>query len=188
MQDEQQNLQQPELILAADAETPQTPQAEEADVDKTPSLEEALRRAELNAQEHHDAWLRAKAEADNVRKRAQVDIANAHKYAIDNFSQALLPVKDALEAALATENASAESMKSGVELTLKQLTNVFERFNIVEINPLNQKFDPHKHQAITMIESSAEPNTVVQVMQKGYQLNERVIRPAMVAVSKAKDA
>ena len=157
-------------------------------IDKVPSLEEALRRAELTTQQHHDAWLRAKAEADNVRKRAQVDIANAHKYAIDNFSDALLPVKDALEAALATENASAESMKSGVELTLKQLTNVFERFNIVEINPLNQKFDPHKHQAITMIESSAEPNTVVQVMQKGYQLNERVIRPAMVAVSKAKDA
>ena len=180
MQDEPQ---QPESALGSEAEAPLTRQADT--VDKIPSLEEALRQAELTVQEHHDAWLRAKADADNVRKRAQVDIANAHKYAIDNFSDALLPVKDALEAALATENASAESRKSGVVLTLKQLANVFERFNIVEINPLNQNFDPHKHQAITTVESPVEPNTVIQVMQKGYQLNERVIRPAMVAVSKA---
>ena len=117
MQDEQQNAQQPELTINPQAESMVTESPEGATVDKTPSLEEALRRAELDAQEHHDAWLRAKAETENIRKRAQIDIANAHKYAIDSFSEALLPVKDALEAALATENASAESLKGGVELT-----------------------------------------------------------------------
>lgn len=188
MQDEKQNMQQPELTLQPDLGTAQAQPAEPAEIESTPGLEELLRRSELNAQEHHDAWLRAKAEADNIRKRAQVDIANAHKYAIDSFSQALLPVKDALEAALATDNVTVESMKNGVELTLKQLSGVFEKFNIVEINPLNQKFDPHKHQAITTVESVAAPNTVVQVLQKGYQLNERVVRPALVIVSKAKDA
>ena len=150
-----------------------------------PSLEALLKQAELAAQEHHDAWLRAKAEADNIRKRAQTDIANAHKYAIENFSSALLAVKDSLEAALATGNATVESLRSGVELTLKQLNSVFEKFNLAEINPMGQKFDPHRHQAISAVESDAEPNTVVQVLQKGYLLNDRVIRPAMVMVAKS---
>ncbi len=151
-----------------------------------PSLEELLRQAELAAQEHHDDWLRAKAETDNIRKRAQADIAGAHKYAIENFSSALLAVKDSLEAALATGDATTETLKSGVELTLKQLSSVFEKFNLSEINPAGQKFDPHRHQAINTVESDAEPNTVVQVFQKGYLLNDRVIRPAMVAVTKTK--
>ena len=151
-----------------------------------PSLEELLRQAELAAQEHHDAWLRAKAETDNIRKRAQADIAGAHKYAIENFSLALLAVRDSLEAALASSNATTETLISGVELTLKQLSSVFEKFNLTEINPVGQKFDPHRHQAINTVESDAEPNTVVQVFQKGYLLNDRVIRPAMVAVAKAK--
>ena len=151
-----------------------------------PSLEELLKHAELAAQEHHDAWLRAKAEVDNIRKRAQVDIANAHKYAVENFSTALLAVKDSLEAALAADTATHENLRSGVELTLKQLSSVFERFDLTEINPLGQKFDPHRHQAINTVESDAEPNTVVQVFQKGYLLNDRVVRPAMVAVTKAK--
>lgn len=149
-----------------------------------PSLEALLKQAELAAQEHHDAWLRAKAEADNIRRRAQVDIANAHKFAIENFSSALLAVKDSLEAALASDNATIDNLKSGVELTLKQLSSVFEKFNLAEINPMGQKFDPHRHQAISAIESDAEPNTVVQVLQKGYLLNDRVIRPAMVMVAK----
>jgi molecular chaperone GrpE len=151
-----------------------------------PGLAELLKKAELDAQEHHDAWLRAKADAENIRKRAQSDIASAHKYAIDNFSTALLPVKDSLEAALATGNATLENMRSGVELTLKQLNSVFEKFKIVEIDPAGQKFDPHQHQAINAVESDAEPNTVVQVFQKGYLLNDRVVRPAMVSVAKAK--
>ena len=148
------------------------------------SPEALLRQAEATAQEHHDAWLRAKADADNIRKRAQTDIANAHKYAIENFSTELLAVKDSLEAALAVNNVTAENLKSGVELTLKQLNSVFEKFRVTEINPLGQKFDPHRHQAINTVESDAEPNTVMQVFQKGYLLNDRVIRPAMVAVSK----
>ena len=151
-----------------------------------PSLQELLKQAELAALEHHDAWLRAKAEADNIRKRAQADIANAHRYAIDNFATELLAVKDSLEAALATTHATAETLRSGVELTLKQLTSVFEKFNLSEIRPAGHKFDPHRHQAISTVVSDAEPNTVEQVFQKGYLLNDRVIRPAMVSVTTAK--
>lgn len=152
----------------------------------TPSLEQLLRQAELAAQEHHDAWLRAKAEADNIRKRAQSEIASAHKFAVENFAAELLAVKDSLEAALAADNAAVESLKSGVELTLKQLNSVFGKFNLSEINPAGEKFDPHRHQAISAIESDAEPNTVLQVLQKGYLLHERVIRPALVTVAKSK--
>jgi len=151
----------------------------------TPSVDEQLKQAELAAQEHRDAWLRAKADADNIRKRAQADVTSAHKYAIENFSTELLAVKDSLEAALAADNVTIESLKSGVELTLKQLNAVFDKYRIVEINPAGQKFDPHRHQAISTVESDAEPNTVVQVFQKGYLLNDRVIRPAMVSVAKS---
>ena len=154
----------------------------------TPSLEQLLKEAELRAAEHHDAWLRAKAEADNIRKRAQSDIANAHKYAIEKFSSELLAVMDSLEAALAVENATLENFKNGVELTHKQLVAVFEKFNIKVINPVGEKFDPHLHQAMCMVESEFAPNTVTQVLQRGYLLHDRVIRPAMVAVAKAKDA
>jgi molecular chaperone GrpE len=151
-----------------------------------PSAEELLKKAELAAQEHYDAWLRAKAEADNIRKRAQVEIANAHKFALESFAAELLPVADSLEAALAAEGASAESIKSGVELTLRQLKSVFQRFNLREIDPAGERFDPHRHQAIGTVECDAEPNTVVQVLQKGYLLHERVIRPALVTVAKPK--
>jgi molecular chaperone GrpE len=150
------------------------------------AMEERLKKAELAAAEHHDAWLRAKAEADNIRKRAQGDIASAHKFALEAFASDLLAVKDSLEAATASEKASVESMRSGIELTLKQLAGVFERYNLAEINPVGQKFDPHRHQAISTVEADAEPNTVVQVLQKGYLLHERVIRPALVTVAKAK--
>jgi molecular chaperone GrpE len=153
-----------------------------------PTLEEKLQKAEAAAQEHRDAFLRAKAETENVRKRAQADVAAAHKYAVENFATELLAVKDALEAGLATENASADSLKSGMELTLKQLKAAFDKFNLAEEHPLAQKFDPHKHQAISMIEADAEPNTVVAVLQKGYKLNERVIRPALVTVAKGAKA
>jgi molecular chaperone GrpE len=151
-----------------------------------PSLEERLHKAELAAAEHHDAWLRAKAEADNIRKRARGEIASAHKFALESFASELLAVKDSLEAALAAGNASVESMRSGAELTLKQLSSVFERFNLAEINPVGQKFDPHRHQAVSAVEADAEPNTVVQVLQKGYLLHDRVIRPALVLVAKAR--
>ena len=158
-----------------------------ANVDSTPSLDEMLRQAELNAQEHHDAWLRAKAETENVRRRAVEDVEKARKYALDKFAADLLAVKDSLEAALATgDNASLESVRSGVELTLKQLAGVFEKNAINEINPLGVRFDPNCHQAIGLVEAEGEPNTVATVLQKGYLLNERVIRPALVMVVKAK--
>jgi molecular chaperone GrpE len=150
-------------------------------------IEERLKKAEEAAQNHQEAWLRARAETDNVRKRSQTEIANAHKFAVETFATELLAVKDSLEAALASESASAESMKSGVELTLRQLKSVFEKFNVAEVEPTGQKFDPHRHQAISTAESDAEPNTVVQTLQKGYLLHDRVIRPALVIVSKPKN-
>lgn len=156
-------------------------------VEIMPSLEQLLKKAELDAAEHHDAWLRAKADVENVRKRAQADIASAHKYSIENFSTELLAVMDSLDAALTVENATVENFKNGMELTLKQLTAVFNKFNIKVIEPIGEKFDPHQHQAICMIDSDLAPNTVAQVMQKGYMLNDRVIRPALVAVSKAQE-
>lgn len=152
-----------------------------------PGPAELLRKAELAAQEHHDAWLRAKAETENVRRRAQIDIANAHKYALEAFATELLAVRDSLEAAMAAEHTTIESIRSGVELTLKQLSGVFDKFSIRQVNPLGEKFDPHLHQGISMVESDADSNTVVGVLQKGYVLNDRVIRPAMVTIAKPRD-
>lgn len=154
--------------------------------DSTPSLEEMIRQAELKAEEHHDAWLRAKAETENVRRRAQDDIAKASKFAVERFAGELLAVKDSLEAALATDTPSVESLKSGTELTLKQLVAAFEKSGLKEVNPLGEKFDPNFHQAISMVDSEQEPNTVVTVLQKGYLLAERVLRPALVMVAKPK--
>ena len=162
-------------------------QATNENVDTTPSLEDLLRQAELNAQEHHDAWLRAKAETENARRRAVEEVEKARKFALDKFAGDLLAVKDSLEAALASgDNASLESIKSGVEITLKQLAGVFEKNAIQEISPLGEKFDPNRHQAISMVDAEGEPNTVATVLQKGYLLNERVIRPALVMVVKLK--
>ena len=161
---------------------------EAAQPDTMPSLEDLLKAAELKAAENHDAWLRAKAETENVRRRAQEDIAKAGKFASERFATELLAVKDSLEAALANDNQNADALKAGVELTLKQLVAAFEKSNLAEINPIGEKFDPHKHQAISQIEAEAEPNHVVTVLQKGYALHERVIRPALVIVAKAKSA
>lgn len=181
--------QEPDNSQAAPAQNEAAPGSDPgAEAAALPGLEEQLRLAEQKAQEHLESWLRAKAETENLRKRAQADIANAHKYGVENLAEALLPVRDSLEAALATENITLESLKSGVELTLRQLNAVFEKAKLREINPTNEKFDPHKHQAMTMVAHPGEPNQVVQVMQKGYQLHDRVIRPALVTVSKAADA
>ena len=154
-----------------------------------PSLEDMLQAAELKAAEHQDAWLRAKAETENVRRRAQEDIGKAGKFAVEIFSGEMLAGKDSLEAALASENQSAEHLKAGVELTLRQLIAAFEKSGLAEIKPLGEKFDPHMHLAISQIEAaddSTEANTVLSVLQKGYALHERVIRPALVVVAKAK--
>jgi molecular chaperone GrpE len=173
--------QPPEIIDATAAPAEAAPSLED-------SLRESLRLAELKAAEHHDAWLRAKAEADNIRRRAQEDITKASKFAAEKFATAMLPVKDSLESALAVENQSAEKLREGVELTLKQLVSAFDGARLAEENPLGQKFDPNRHQAIGALESDAEPNTVINVLQKGYLLNERVLRAALVMVAKARPA
>ena len=164
---------------------PQDPAATNAE--DAPNLLETLKKAELQVQEHHDAWLRAKAEADNIRKRAQADIANAHKYGQESFAAALLPVHDSLEAALAADNTTLEALRQGVELTLRQLDSAFDKFNLKPISPVGEKFDPHKHQAMTTVASDKAPNSVVHVLQKGYQLHDRVLRPALVTVSKPEE-
>ncbi len=165
-----------------------TDASEHPEKDTMPSLEALLKAAELQAAEHHDAWLRAKAETENMRRRAAEDVDKARKFAVENFASELLAVKDSLEAALAAESPSVENMKDGVELTLKQLTSAFSKFNLNDIDPLGEKFDPHQHQAIQVVESDQPANTVVTVLQKGYRLNERTLRPALVMVAKGKDA
>jgi len=154
--------------------------------DTMPSLEEALRTAELKAEEHHDAWLRAKAETENLRRRAQEDVEKAHKYAGEKFAAAMLPVKDSLEAALSAENSTFDNLRDGVEITLKQLVSAFEGAGVAVVDPQGEKFDPNLHQAISAQPHDGEPNTVLTVLQKGYTLHGRVVRPALVIVSAAK--
>ena len=170
--------------LKTDTNTAET----HAEKEIMPSLEALLKAAELQAAEHHDAWLRAKAETENMRRRAAEDVDKARKFAVENFASELIAVKDSLEAALAVESPSVENMKDGVELTLKQLTAAFGKFNLHDIDPLGEKFDPHLHQAIQVVESDQPANTVVTVLQKGYRLSERTLRPALVMVAKGKDA
>jgi molecular chaperone GrpE len=155
--------------------------------DPAPDIAALLKKAQSEAAELKDAWLRARADVENLRKLAAADVAKAHKYAIEKFAEQLLPVKDALEAALATGHSAPEALRAGVELTLKQLAAAFDKAQIVEIDPAGEKFDPHRHQAMAVVESAAAPNHVVQVFQKGYLLNDRVLRPAMVAVAKASE-
>jgi molecular chaperone GrpE len=180
-----------EIFMSKKEQNPQPEQEQhhadvEHEIEVMPGLEEMLKEAERKAQEHYDAWMYAKAESENIRRRALEDIDKARKFALEKFSSELLAVKDSLEAALNVESATIESYKSGVELTLKQLSSVFEKFNVAEVHPAGEKFDPHKHQAISMVEAEAEPNTVVQVLQKGYTLHDRVLRPALVMVAKPK--
>ena len=182
-------MSQQDTSRAGQPETPENPATATHDAPADAAgLVEALSRAEALAHEHQENWLRARAEADNIHTRAQADVASAHKYAIDNFAGELLPVYDALEAALATGNATAESLRDGVELTRKQLKAAFEKFGVTVLDPTGEKFDPHHHQAMTAIESDAPAQSVVQVFQKGFKLHDRVIRPAMVAVAKPRPA
>jgi molecular chaperone GrpE len=153
-----------------------------------PSAETKLAEAIALAEKHKDEWLRAKAETDNIRRRSAEDVLKAQKFGVEKMADSLLAVKDSLDAALLVESPSLESFKEGIDITARQLTSVFERFSIAEINPAGAKFDPTKHQAIAALESEQEPNTVLNVMQKGYTLHDRVLRPALVTVSKAKPA
>jgi len=174
-----------EPLAETTVETAAAPSVE-VHTDTLPSVEEQFRTLELKAAEHYDAWLRAKAEGENIRRRAQEDISKAHKFAVERFAGELLAVKDSLEAALAVPEQTVESFKSGVELTLKQLVAAFDKNALNEVNPAGEKFDPHKHQAIGMVDSEQEANTVVTVLQKGYTIADRVLRPALVMVAKGK--
>lgn len=162
-----------------------TPQAEqEVAAEKVQTPEARIAELEAALEEAKASVLYIKAEGENIRRRAMDDIDKARKFALEKFSNELLAVKDSLDAALLIEATDVKSYKDGVELTSKQLLSVFDKFNIAEINPLGEKFDPNKHQAISMLENSGEPNTVINVLQKGYTLNDRVLRPALVMVAK----
>jgi len=158
----------------------------ESPVKNADSLEAQLEDAQAKASENWDHYIRAKAEMDNLRRRSVKDLESAHKFGIEKFVNELLPVVDSMALGLAVEDASAESLREGMELTMTMLGKMMEKLGIEEIDPINEKFDAAKHQAMTMQPSAeVEPNTVLAVMQKGYSLNERLIRPAMVIVSKA---
>jgi len=150
-----------------------------------PDLQAALAAAEAKVSEHYDALLRAKAEAENTRRRAQEDVAKAHKFGIENFAESMLPVMDSLQAALSDASSDAGKIREGVELTRKQLQGAFERNRLVAIAPVGEKFDPHKHQAISTVPApdGTPPNHVVAVLQQGWMLADRVLRPALVTVS-----
>ena len=155
-----------------------TPEAGASDADS--QLQAAL----LESAQAKDALLRALADVENMRKRSTTELANAHKYAVENFASNLLPVKDTLEMALADKASTTDQLRMGVDLTLKNLAAAFDKAKVVEVDPLNQKFDPLLHQAVSHVDSDQPANTVVQVFQKGYKLQDRVLRPAMVAVAK----
>jgi len=152
-------------------------------------LMERLDQAEKKATDNWDQLLRTKAEMDNIRRRTQKDLENAHKFALEKFVIELLGVKDSLEMGVSAsqqENVTIESLREGSEMTLTMLAGLFEKFNVVEVNPEGEKFNPEHHQAMSMQPNAElEPNTVMAVMQKGYLLNDRLVRPAMVMVSKA---
>jgi len=150
-------------------------------------FEEKLQQTEAKLLELQDAFLRAKADAENIRRRAQEDISKAHKFAIESFAESMIPVKDSLEMALKIETVSVEALKEGSEVTLRQLTQAFEKNRLLEINPVKgEKLDPAKHQAVSMVPAEQEANTVVEVLQKGYTIADRLLRPALVTVAQAK--
>ncbi|MCD6027290.1 MAG: grpE [Solimicrobium sp.] len=150
-------------------------------------FEDKLLQTEAKLVELQDAFLRAKADAENIRRRAQEDISKAHKFAIESFAESMIPVKDSLEMALKIETVSVEALKEGTEVTLRQLANAFEKNRLLEINPAKgDKLDPAKHQAVSMVPADQEANTVVDVLQKGYTIADRLLRPALVTVAQAK--
>jgi molecular chaperone GrpE len=152
-----------------------------------PDLSRRLAELEAKHAEVSDAFLRAKAEAENTRRRAEEEISKARKYAVENFADSLVPVKDSLEAAIGIAAATPEQLLEGVHATLRQLTAAFERNKVLEINPAaGTKFDPHQHQAISVVAAEQDANTVVAVLQKGYLIADRVLRPALVTVTAAK--
>jgi molecular chaperone GrpE len=170
----------PAEAAASGTAAPDAPAAE-------PAIERQLAELQLRHAEVSDAYLRAKAEIENVRRRGEDEASKARKFAIEGFAAGLLPVKDSLEAALAMQSAAPEQLREGVSATLRQLASALERNKVVEIQPpAGTRFDPHQHQAISTVPADQDPNTVVSVLQKGYLIADRVLRPALVTVAAAK--
>ena len=170
---------------------PAAPQAGQADAAAGGELELLARRlaeAEARAADHYDQFVRARAEIENIRRRSQEELAKAHKYAVETFAEAVVPVKDSLEMALKSDTPTIDSIREGVQTTLRQLASAFEKNQLHEIDPVGEKFDPNLHQAISTVPVSATrppvaANHVVTVLQKGYLINDRVLRPALVMVA-----
>lgn len=178
---------QPENTKPSQPATPIEP-AEIQDVEA--HLQQELEEVRQKAEDNWQLFLRSKAESENLRKRTQRDIESAHKYGLEKIASELLSVRDSMELGLSTaqEGVDLAGLKEGVALTLKMLIQLMQKFGITEINPENERFDPAMHQAITMQESEKlEPNTVISVLQKGYRLQDRLLRPALVTVAKAPD-
>ena len=186
MTQENQNPSPEQENIAANSQSEGGADAASVDAEvKTPEQEIA----ELNQKltEMQDNYLRAKAEGENIRRRAAEDVSKAHKFAIESFAEHLVPVTDSLYAALNAEAVDAKAFKEGLEITLKQLLSAFEKGRMSEINPaVGDKFDPHHHQAIASVPSDQEANTVVSVLQRGYSIADRILRPALVTVSAPK--
>jgi len=160
------------------------PATSTTDVQPETSAEAQLSDLQTRFTELNDAFLRARAEAENTRRRAEEEVSKARKYAVESFAESMLPVKDSLEAAISIPAATTEQMLEGVHATLRQLSAALVRNKVVEINPPPaSRFDPHQHQAISVVPAEQEPNTVVAVLQKGYMIADRVLRPALVTVS-----
>ncbi|MGC4080197.1 MAG: nucleotide exchange factor GrpE [Rubrivivax sp.] len=180
--------------MNANPNTPETPSPETAEAaaaakaaEAVPSAEARLAELEAKHAEVADAYLRAKAETENIRRRAEEEVSKARKFAVEAFAESMLPVKDSLEAAIAIQNATPEQLLEGTHATLRQLTQALERNKVVQIAPpAGTKFDPHQHQAISMVPADQEANTVVAVLQKGYLIADRVLRPALVTVAAPK--
>ncbi|MDE1183385.1 nucleotide exchange factor GrpE [Paraburkholderia sp.] len=170
---------------AAEAAAAGQPEATSAEA-ASAGVDAALAEAQAKITELQESFLRAKAETENVRRRAQEDVTKAHKFAIESFAEHLLPVIDSLEAAVAHSSDDLQKVREGVELTLRQLTGALEKGRVVALNPVGEKFDPHRHQAISMVPAEQEANTVVAVLQKGYVIADRVLRPALVTVAAPK--
>lgn len=172
-----------------DSIEPAKPPVDEAAPGRVQELRAALQRAEEQAAQNRDAYLRTAAELDNVRKRSERDLENAHKYALERFLRDLLPVKDSLEAAVTAASGAHASLREGLEMTLKLLETELQRFGVTEINPSQgDAFNPERHEAMTMQPSAeAAPGSVLLTVQRGYLLEDRLLRPARVIVARAPD-
>jgi molecular chaperone GrpE len=177
------------FCIMTQSNTPNTPPQEPSLPDEVAAAPAVDKLAETEARlaEMSDAYLRAKAEVENIRRRSEEEMAKARKFAVESFAESMLPVMDSMEAAIALPDAKVETVLEGVHATKRQLASALERNKVVEINPAaGTKFDPHQHQAISVVPAEQEPNTVVMVLQKGYSIAERVLRPALVTVTAPK--